>query len=651
MRFLVTPVIGLLCYLPALLPAQTLPPPMKYGFISKEDLEMKVYPPDTSAAAVVLCDYGTVHFDYVTDNPIVVFTRHRRIKFLRRAGFEYGNIVIPYPGWRKFRNLTAQVLDPDGITNELTKKDFFDEEVQGQRYGNRQIRFAFPNLKEGSVAEFKYEIESRYLFELPQWFFQDMIPVRWSEYRLSIPVIYQYVTLLNGLPLTVTESKLGRANLSGESSEIRLALKEAPALKVEPYITTMGDYLTRVRFQLERTQHPYQAVQPIMTTWEQAAKDLLADENFGWNFTKKSRYDKVWAAAQKHLSGASTPEQKIKALYRFAQTSFDQKNYYQWYAAQDFNEAFEKKSASPSALNLLLVALLRETGLQAHPMLVSMRGDGQPVPKYPFLDQFSHVLTYVENGDKPMLLDVGSSFRPAGMVSEYALNGQGWLVHTDKPRWVPISPVAASETYFGSFRLDEEGNLKGKIQISEEGYSALDRREAYHKKKPDEYWKEEIQKRYPDAQPDSLIVENKDELDQALRAKFNFSCPGYAQVSGDFIYVNPVFFSDYFQNPFKSEHRTYPVDMPYPMKERVVCELVIPSGYKVESLPEPARLTLPNNGGRFQYSVENKEDKIILNANISIAQLRYEPTEYDALRSFFGMIAEKYGEQIVLKKG
>lgn len=630
-----------------LLPAQT-PAPMKYGFISKEDLEMTAYPPDTSATAVVLCDYGTVHFDYVTETPIVVYTFHRRIKFLRRAGFEHGNIVIPYPGWRKFRNLTAQVLAPDGITSEVSKKDIFDEEVS--KNGLRRMRFAFPNLKEGSVAEYKYEIESRYLFELPQWFFQDAIPVRWSEYRLSIPVIYQYVTLLNGLPLSVTESKLGRGNLSGESSEIRLALKEAPALSVEPHITTMADYLTRVRFQLERVQYPQQAVSPVMTTWEQAAIDLLADENFGLRLTKEKKFDKVWDAVRPQLNNAVTSEQKINTLYQFVRQSFGDETYFDWYGGLDFNDLYEKKSCSRSEQNLLLVALLRKAGLQSYPVLVSTRGNGLPVPKYPFLDQFNHILACVEDGDKLTLLDVGSSFRPPGMVAEYSLNGQGWLVHPTRPRWIPIPPVTSLETYFGSFRIDADGHLTGKIQISEEGYSALDRREAYFAKKPDVYWKEEIQKRYPDALPDSLIVENEQKPDQPLRAKLNCNIPGYAQVAGDFIYANPVFFSAYYSNPFKTERRSYPVDMTCPFKERVVCEIVVPPGYKVESLPEPARLALPNNGGRFQYSVEYKNEKIILNSNINITQLHYEPAEYDGLRSFFGMIAEKLGEQIVLKK-
>ena len=39
-----------------------------------------------------------------------------------------------------------------------------------------------------------------------------------------------------------------------------------------------------------------------------------------------------------------------------------------------------------------------------------------------------------------------------------------------------------------------------------------------------------------------------------------------------------------------------------------------------------------------------------MNTTIQVSQVVFQPAEYDALRSFFGMIAEKFGEQVVLKK-
>jgi hypothetical protein len=661
MRHLTPLVICLACLLPLALLAQDAP--IKFGKIPKEDLQMKSYSLDTSAAAVVLCDFGSLRFQFKDDSPFSSLTRHKRIKILRRAGFQHGDVVIPYyTSLMRIRSLKAQVFAPDGTETEVPKKDIFDEKVNENW---SRIRFAFPNLSEGCVVEYKYELETDYIFELPEWYFQGEIPTRWSELQLVIPLWYRYVTLTNGRQPEIVETKEMKENFiisSGTGStssgtvnatHIRLAMKDLPAFKEEAYITTMEDYYSRVRFQLKSIQYSDEAdPKQIMSTWPQTATKLFEDEKFGLQFTKKSKYKKAWEAAQPHIAAAKTPDEKIEAVYQFVQRSIEcEGGYPTYYARKDLDDLFEKKSASASEMNLLIVALLRESGVQASPVLISTRDHGQPVTEYPIMDQFNHVLALAETGDKSVFLDAGNSFRPPGMIAVNALNREGWKVHATQPQWMPLTPTMASETYFGVFQLDEEGNMTGKIQTTEEGYSAMERRFEITKKPAAEYWKTEIQKRYPDATLDSMTVENKDDMKQPLAEKFNCTLPNYAQVSGDFIYLNPAFYSDYHENPFKLEHRMCPVDIPHPLKERVVFNLDIPAGYKVESLPESARFALPSNKGRFQYIIEQKDGKVTLNASMTLAQLRFSTEEYDGLRSFFGMIAEKYGEQIVLKKG
>ena len=51
--------------------------PMKYGKVDQADLDMKVYPADSSAAAVVLCNYG-----YFTSRDFK-FVHQIRIKILK----------------------------------------------------------------------------------------------------------------------------------------------------------------------------------------------------------------------------------------------------------------------------------------------------------------------------------------------------------------------------------------------------------------------------------------------------------------------------------------------------------------------------------------------------------------------------------------
>lgn len=662
MDYLMPFVIALASLFPIALPAQDAP--VKFGKIPKEDLQMTTYPPDTSATAVVLCDFGSLRFEFKDDNPLTSLVHHKRIKILRRAGFEYGDVVIPYyTSLMKIKYLKARVFAPDGTETEVSQKDIYDEK-ENENWS--RIRFAFPNLSEGCVVEYKYELETDYIFELPEWYFQREIPTRWSELQLVIPLWYRYVTLTNGRQPEIVETKEMKETFilpsSGTSNNIasgtvnaihiRLAMKDVPAFKEEAFITTMEDYYSRVRFQLKSIQYSDNAdPKPIMSTWDQAASKLLEDEKFGLQITKKSKYKKAWGAAQPYVAAAQTPDDKIEAVYHFLLGSIEcESGYPTYYARQDLDDLFEKKRASASEMNLLLIALLRESGVQAHPVLISTRDHGQPVTDYPIMDQFNHVLAVAESGDKNVFLDLGNSFRPPGTIAVNALNRQGWKVHATQSEWMPLTPVMASETYLGTFHLDEEGSLSGKIQTTEEGYGAMERRIGINQKTAAVYWTAEIQKRYPDAIVDSVFVENRNSIKLPLSEKFVCTLPAYAQVSGDFIYLNPVFYSNYHENPFKLENRMYPVDIPHPLKERVVFNLEIPSGYKVESLPESSRLALPGNKGRFQYIIEQKDGRIILNATLTLTQFQFSTEEYDGLRSFFGMIAEKYGEQIVLKK-
>ena len=59
-------------------------------------------------------------------------------------------------------------------------------------------KFTLPNVREGSVVEFAYTLTSDFLFNFQDWTFQRDIPVRWSEYRVSIPAFYRYKIMYQG---------------------------------------------------------------------------------------------------------------------------------------------------------------------------------------------------------------------------------------------------------------------------------------------------------------------------------------------------------------------------------------------------------------------------------------------------------------------
>ena len=70
----------------------------------------------------------------------------------------------------------------------------------------------------------------------------------------------------------------------------------------------------------------------------------------------------------------------------------------------------------------------------------------------------------------------------------------------------------------------------------------------------------------------------------------------------------------------------------------------------MEDLPEPVRMSLPDNAGLFQYQLTQNANKLQLISKLQLNTLHYEPEEYTGLRNFFRLVEEKLGEQVVLKK-
>ena len=180
--------------------------PIKWGKVSRADLNMKTYDLDPEADAVVLTDYASLRFDFSTDDILYEFDHHVRIKILKKSAFDHGDISIPYYSkdkLEKISSLKAQVILPNGKKIEVKKKDVYNERIND--YWS-QRKFAFPGLEEGCIIEYKYSKKSQLIYFLEDWYFQTDIPTRLSEFRTNIPEWFKYVSFSQGLSHKVEAS-------------------------------------------------------------------------------------------------------------------------------------------------------------------------------------------------------------------------------------------------------------------------------------------------------------------------------------------------------------------------------------------------------------------------------------------------------------
>ncbi len=648
--------------------------PMKWGEIPPEDLTMTTYAPDTAAQAVVLGNYGDLEIDFSRGDIRYTFEQHRRVKILKRSGFDKGDIAISfYKKGEKISDLQAQVFTPDGKKYSLKSADVFEEAVNENW---SRVRFSAPNLAEGAVMEYRYTLNSQYFFQLPEWYFQEDIPTRWSEYYLAVPDWLRYVVLSQGVDANVLVTTQGRQRMlvpgyqteqvgvtgaatvqrgydqvEAEIKFYRYQMKDVPALRPEPFITTMDDYFARVRFQLGATAFPNRAIEPVMGSWEKASKDLLENERFGQQVSKSKHFKRANDALQAELAAAANNDEKVLLIYNFLNNTMTWNERYSYMATSDLEDCFEQKKGNSAELNLLFLALLKANNIRCHPLLLSTRDHGRPIDLYPIMDQFNHVAVLVEHGGQLVVADIGSPYQTLGFPRTESLNGRAWLVDEANPEWIDLPALSGSSIKLATLKLDENGQATGTMQYRISGYDAFPWREKIAgQADKTAMMKAVLSEQYPDILLEDVKAEAPEDRSKPVSITFKCTLADMAAANGDLLYLSPVIDPLFSENPFKLEDRKFPVDIPYIFSDKFVLQLELPDGFMLEEAPEPIKAALPNNGGSLQYTLSQNGNKINLVTEVKIAQLRFEPEAYAGLRHFFNLLLEKQQNPVVLKR-
>lgn len=646
-------------------------PPMKWGKIPSEHLEMQVYEADSSATAVVLCDFGKLKFSAPSGTIEYLFEHHKRIKILEKQGIQdFGEVTIYQWGDDEVAGIKAQVILPNGDEIKLKKKEVYKERV---RDGLTKFKFSFPNLVEGAIIEYKYQLESTYVRSLQPWFFQASVPTLWSEYRLSIPEWYNYVPINRGRAMdevitdqtngtmmipSYTEKAFGAGSrveqrgfqrVETKINKTQYIQKDVPALKQEPFITTMDDYLAYIEFQLNFIAYPSEGIRQILPSWAKLAKNLSEADYFGLQYTKKKYIKDILKETDPIMKVIESNEEKVAALYQFVATNMEWNGKERKFITDDLETAFEKKTGSSADLNLMLLALLKHYGVESYPVLVSTRDHGQAIQLYAILDQFDHVVTLAKFGEQYIAIDVDNPNRPLGYPRINSLNSFGWLADANNPQWIKMPSLGGKIVSSGNLKLDTEGSMSGTMQYKFEGYPAISVISKIKEDKKGYFLQENLKEMYPDMKYADVKFEESDGA--SIKAKSNCEIPFVAQVIDDMIYLTPTIEPDYEENPFKLQERSYPVDIPYPNSNQIIMNIEIPEGYVIEELPESTKMSLEERGASFKYSVNKINDRMIqIISKLSINQLKFSPEEYPMLKGFFDLVVEKQAEQVVLRK-
>jgi hypothetical protein len=647
-------------------------PPIKFGDVPIEQLQMKVYDKDSSAAAVVLADYGESTIDYGNNAFLIRFVRIRRVKIFNKDGYEWGNMTIPLYRDRGVDEDLSSVkavtynLEGNKIVETKMKNDAIFKDVADQNL--ILAKLALPNVREGSVVEITYTINSPYIFNFQDWDFQTTIPTIWSEYRTRIPEYFTYKKFVQGyLPVSVNESKTEykafnintrvQTGITGAKTTAvqdridyaenfnRLVIKDAPAFKSEPYMTTYRNYISRINFELSIVKIPGQEIQTYNDSWEDLNKDFLKTDNFG-GVVRGSGFLKD--EVEQLVAGKTDPREKIGAIYSWVKNNVEWDGQYRKFSDGNLRQVLNNKKGSSAEINLMLVSMLQKAGFAASPVLISTRDHGFVRKETPVSSQFNYVIALVTVEDKSVLLDATDRSLAMNILPLRCINGDGFIISPEKPGWIGINSSKARTTATSEFTLSPEGKLSGKVTFSHDSYFAQNTRKKYFSEGKEEYQKE-VASTYQ-WEITSGEFENLEKLSESVKENYQVQLNEHIQHTGDKMYINPILVYRIDKNPFQSESRQYPVDYGSPEDRLFMTKIAIPEGWMVEELPQAKALVLPANSGRYVYSITQTGNVISVTSQLVINKALFSHEEYVPLRDFYSQVVAKQAEQVVLKK-
>lgn len=334
---------------------------MEYGKISKSEVELKFVEFDPDADAVVLEEYSENDFyNFILHN----FT-HRRVKILKQSGTQHGTVAVRYfhgrSGIQTVNRFSARLVNFDGGKEKvykLSKKDFFIVDAEN---GWKEVRFTFPEVKVGSIFEYKYKMQDRGISYLDGWVFQNKIPTLKSSYSIDIPAYLGYRILSQGV-------KVQKINPKQRDGKYKWALTDIKSIKEEPFMSNYVDYLEKIDFQRggfvsENTSlKGGSKINDTYSNWQDLT-DFLYEWDILSSFLKPSKTQ--IGGFYKSENGSESELIKAKEIYSLVQESLETSYWSAQYPLQDLKTTLEKKNGSRADINLTLLAIMRANELEA----------------------------------------------------------------------------------------------------------------------------------------------------------------------------------------------------------------------------------------------------------------------------------------------
>ncbi|NQV49524.1 MAG: DUF3857 domain-containing protein [Candidatus Marinimicrobia bacterium] len=592
-----------------------------------EFLQRMTSPYENSADAVIMFDLEKVYVDKQEWD--VIREHHVRIQIFTEAGKEYANIRIPFWNDDRVSNIKAQTILPDGRRIPLQQADIFEE---GDEETWLYKVFTLPGVEEHCIIEYQYKYNDNSIAVLQPKYFQSRLYTEYCEFSMTLPQGFEYTALPRNTPDNYS---------APEATEIltpdRKTLKkytwvvhDLEPIKDEPYMYNREDHLFSILIQMVSYRDQFNNI-TFIKEWEDM-NDLILEEYdpyMGSSGLLKKLLTEV-------VPSDSTTGVEARDLFLFVRDKITLSEFKHFWPDPMYN-VIKAKTANRVEKNLLLMALLRQAGFTADPVLISRRSNGKISTLAPALADFNHLIVQLQQGGKSTLLDASSAYSTFELMPADNYSGIGLLVAEGEALLVsfPMDPAPSTRDVLTTCKLDESGSLKGSFQIRSTAQFAYSLRRDFADAKDEmTFAYDDIVDHIPGIIVDSVRFDmNMDDMRKPVELMIYFQIPDYFSPAENLTYLTTCFYQGFRANRLVSEKRHHPIEFNSTFRIKEIVNMELPDGFEVIESPEYCGITGP--GITFQKVVKPQGGWVQISWNHQLNKLFQPPNQYEALRDFY----------------
>ena len=637
----------------------------KFSKITAADFATPSEASDSSVDAVYIYDIGETRVTATTGHFNIETQVKVRMQIVTEKGKEYANKAIVFyhnPKGSQADNdrildLSAasyNLVDGKVVKTAMSSKYEFKEQLDDH---NMRLKFSIPEVKVGSIIEYKYTRVSPRYADIPSWYFQHSEPVRYSFYSAAFPEWFKYHVEARGYsPLN---GKQDNTNIMVGTSLLQadryiFEAENLRALKNEQFVFCQDDYAQHVDFELRGVSVPGEIYKDYTQTWDNV-REYLKDE---YEMGSRLKVQNPYAEEMKSLDLKDKPiSVKASRIFALLKSKLKWNKEYKLYCKNP-QRILKEGKGSNIELNYIYMAMLRDAGISSTPMLIRRRSRGRLPLTYASIDKLNtFIVAIVDENDALLFADCSADYGDVNVLPA-DLMAEGILYDPDITK-TPNNGATRGGTIFDLSEIrgnstntrincvvTPDGQLAGQRINTHIGYNALSYKNAYHEEEDSLALIEKIEKNL-ECKLSSFRVRNAEGVGRAVEERIRFSKESV--VDGDRIYFNPIVFVDEKTNYFIKSDRVLPIEFPAAQNTIITSVVTIPEGYVVEEMPKPETVTLPGYLA-VTISFEMQENNLVTKYESIVDNTFIPATEYANLQEFWNKVLKINSMMVCLKK-